>query len=166
MAVRSALMEHFKSTLATTAVLLAGLVTAAQILHPRDPAYESRRTRQVSAPTAVAWSDPPARVAPAVADVVRPASFTMMPEAMIGDLSGAEATFHPPVQRRAEGAPRQRMAQGRARAALVRRDARADLPAAQAQAVAAQPAEAGSKAGSDPIGDLLRNLGLGGDKEG
>lgn len=157
------MMEHFKSTIATTAVLVAGLIMAAHVLHPRDPAFETRRGKPVAAATA--WSDPPVRAAEPAATVAamrtpRPASFTLLPVAMTASLSGPEITVQPRRVRKVELAHGQKLVQlgNRGRSAPVGPGARAELPTASAQP--------GKPAPVDPIGALLNTLGIGRDSEG
>lgn len=67
MTVCSADMEHYRSTIATTAIAVFGLVVAAHVLHPGNYGRADRQTRVVaitreapSAPTI--WTDPPRRL--------------------------------------------------------------------------------------------------------
>lgn len=60
-------MEHYRSTLATTAVAVAGLLVAAHVLHPGNYEQPDRRARVVTvainAPsTSTAWADPPGKL--------------------------------------------------------------------------------------------------------
>lgn len=67
LAVCSADMEHYRSTLATTAIAVAGLLAAAHVLHPGNYERSDRRARVVTvaidAPsTSTAWTDPPGKL--------------------------------------------------------------------------------------------------------
>jgi len=60
-------MEHYRSTLATTAIAVAGLLAAAHVLHPGNYERSDRRARVVTvainAPsTSPAWTDPPGKL--------------------------------------------------------------------------------------------------------
>ncbi|MCJ2079539.1 hypothetical protein MKK68_28565 [Methylobacterium sp. E-016] len=166
MAVRSEIMEHVKSTILTTAVLVTGLITAAHVLHPRDPAFETRRGHSVvaSAEAATAWSDPPARASQAEtaeATLARPASFTLLPVAMTASLSGLEDQPQARPVRKADHVHARRVAQPNAsgRPATARIEQQAPSPVASAT----QP---GKPVEGDPIGDLMKALGLNRDSEG
>lgn len=63
----SANMEHYRSTLATTAIAVIGLLVAAHVLHPGNYERPDRRARVVTvaieAPSpATIWSDPPTKL--------------------------------------------------------------------------------------------------------
>jgi hypothetical protein len=65
--VRSPDMEHYRSTLATTAIAVAGLLVAAHVLHPGNYERSDRRARVItvaieapSPPTI--WTDPPTKL--------------------------------------------------------------------------------------------------------
>ena len=162
LAVRSEIMEHFKSTILTTAALVTGLITAAHVLHPRDPAFESRREHSVvaTAEAATAWNDPPARATQAAeAALVRPASFTLLPIAMTASLSAAEDQPQVRPMRKVEPI------HGRRPVASTTRSQPARV-AEQAAAPVASTAQPGRAAQGDPIGDLMKALGLNRDSEG
>jgi hypothetical protein len=60
-------MEHYRSTLATTTIAVAGLLIAAHVLHPGNYERSDRRARVVTvaidAPTtSTAWTDPPGKL--------------------------------------------------------------------------------------------------------
>ena len=155
-------MEHFKSTILTTAALVTGLITAAHVLHPRDPAFESRRGHSVVAPAeaATAWNDPPARTTQtAEAALVRPASFTLLPIAMTASLSAAEELPQARPMRKAEPINARRPIAPAIRSQPARF-------AEQVPAPAASTAQPGRAAEGDPIGDLMKALGLNRDREG
>lgn len=174
-------MEHFKSTIATTAVMVMGLITAAHVLHPRDPAPERPRGTMAAASShrATTWSDPPAREAPAPAAAredassaaaaatraSRPASFTLLSNAMVASLPVGETALQPRRSRKAEAGRGQKLVQfaSRGRSAAVEPGTGADLRAAKPDDASGQPRKA---AQGDPIGDLLKGLGIGRDGEG
>ncbi|MEE7438385.1 hypothetical protein MOR12E_03345 [Methylobacterium oryzae] len=129
-------MEHYRSTLGTTAVAVFGLVAAAHILHPGNYEVQTRPARPavtdaapVSKPAAApvtrsAWVDPPAKLA--------------APETT-GALAAA------PLRH----------------AALVRT---AESDRLTVTAAAPQPAPAAAPSQKiDPIGDIIRGLGFGRD---
>ena len=67
MTVRSAGMEHYRSTLATNAIAVLGLVGAAHVLHPGNYERTGRQTRVVAIArevpsTPTIWTDPPHRL--------------------------------------------------------------------------------------------------------
>lgn len=168
LAVRSAIMEHVKSTIATTAVMVMSLIMAAHVLHPRDPALERPRGTVAAAAShgATTWSDPPAREAPApAARASRPASFTLLSNAMVASLPVGETALQPRRPRKAEAGRGQKLVQfaSRGRSAAVEPGAGADLRAAKPDDASSQPRKA---AQGDPIGDLLKGLGIGRDGEG
>ena len=95
-------MEHFRSTIATTAVAVLGLVAAAQLLHPRDPSAEPSSAglsfaRSVERANAAAWINPPTKAIPAdsrqkkraamagnvAPETPRPATFTLVSSEML-----------------------------------------------------------------------------------
>lgn len=159
-------MEHFKSTILTTAALVTGLITAAHVLHPRDPASEMRRGNAVVAnvEAATAWSDPPARASQAAmadAVLVRPASFTLLPIAMTASLAGLEDRLQDRPVRRAEHAHARRPG-----SSATRSQTAAARIAQQTPTPVASTDQTGRAAQGDPIGDLMKALGLGRDREG
>ena len=160
-------MEHFRSTLVTTAVLITGLMTAAHVLHPRDAASEGRVGRPVVAlEAATPWSDPPARPRPASmaeAPAPRPPTFTLLPVALTMRLSTAEAQQPLRHPRRAEAPRDHRMSERAVRARIAAVD---QGGAASATRAARGDGKPSTTAKSDPIGDLLKALGLGQDSEG
>jgi hypothetical protein len=157
-------MEHFKSTLATAAIAAFGLVTAAHVLHPGNferTTYPSRPVATV-APQASAWVNPPASLpvaAPAeapkpVAEMVAP-----LPVAWTSaTVPPVEASPAPASRRKVSVAHRHRVAQKQARL----RQAELARPAAEA-APAAPVAPKAQANRIDPIGDIIRGLGLGSD---
>ena len=63
----SAEMEHYRSTLATTAIAALGLLVAAHVLHPGNYQRSDRSARTVvvtaeAASTPTLWADPPRRL--------------------------------------------------------------------------------------------------------
>ena len=168
-------MEHIRSTLATTAAAVLGLVVAAHVLHPGNfeeqqrPAKRPDAVAMAPAPATV-WTDPPAA-----------SRGVATPTAVAGaDASSApRATVAPPLEAMMTPALPQEMTAPRARArkairaarsgdgSAVRRVARSRQGAPVRVAAATSPdpatsAEAGKPAGSriDPIGGLIRGLGL------
>lgn len=174
--VRSARMEHYRSTLATTAFAVFGLVAAAHIFHPGN--YEAQ-PRPVRVPVAIAtatpaWVDPPAdmRVAavpnrtadtPGTSEtsgLLAPrAMATLPPGEMTAPMIPSAMASQPGRGRKIAATQRRKIAQRttRTRQASLDRGTVAEQPSAL-NASAAEP-----KAKIDPIGDLIRGLGLGGE---
>ncbi|WP_286964560.1 hypothetical protein [Methylobacterium sp.] len=178
MAVRFSAMEHYRSTLGTTAVAVFGLVAAAHILHPGNYEVQTRPARPVvtaAAPVApAAWVNPPAHASapettgalaagptPQIAAAV---PSTAMPTAPLPaemarpaePLRKAVATHRP------KGAERGSRRAARLRHAALERTAQSDRPAVVAAAPQTAPVAAPSPK-IDPIGDIIRGLGLGRD---
>lgn len=170
-------MEHYRSTLATTAVAVFGLVAAAHILHPGNYQAQPRPLRPPAAVAiaAPAWADPPADLRVAAA-----------PPSRTSDVPGSSDTFGLLAPRMAAAlAPGERMAPalpstiasqpGRARKAaatqrrkVVQRTVRTRQASLDRGTIADQPVAPRTdvptpKAKVDPIGDLIRGLGLGGE---
>ena len=156
-------MEHFKSTIATTAIAAFGLVAAAHILHPGNFERTAYPSRPVATVAAQAWVTPPA--APAVtvpAPVVQAEAPPPVPAPVAWTSAHAET---PAPVRTAEAAPEHRRKAGAPRRKLSQR------PAAVRQAALGQPAQPAAVAPApkpeanriDPIGDIIRGLGLGSD---
>ncbi|GJD78470.1 hypothetical protein GCM10007886_26240 [Methylobacterium gregans] len=161
-------MEHFKSTFAATGIAVLGLMAAAGILHPGNferqaqPAAKSHAV--AAAPTA--WVDPPAsrsvalrRAAPLsdTAALMKPEPTIVLSAdyAMVQPLS-AELTLVATTARSARTSQAPKMARHATtrQAALIR-------PAANEASAVQQPSIADSSSQKiDPIGDLLRGLGL------
>lgn len=181
--VRSDDMEHFKSTLATTAFAVLGLVAAAHILHPGNYEAQVRPARPpvVIAASTAAWIDPPADLRVAAASPTRAADASgagvmsgLVAPRMIADLPAAEmmaptvpgamAAAMPAQPERgrksAASASRRKVVQraARTRQASLDRGVIAERPVAHPSDVPAAP-----KVKIDPIGDLIRGLGLGGE---
>lgn len=167
-------MAHYRSTLATTAVAVAGLVAAAHILHPGN--YETR-TRAVRPDVASAlapggamgWADPPARprVEPAAVAQVQDVAALPAPRTMTA-LTSDDAVEQPPRatvasrsgrSRKAGTADRRKFAQRavRGRQASLGGGTPIEPPAMARPA----PREMRTSDRIDPIGDLIRGLGLG-----
>ena len=161
-------MEHYKSTLATAAIAAFGLLAAAHVLHPGN--YE--RTTYPSRPVAAvalqdsAWVNPPSALpvaegTSATADRIAAAKAEPVPVAWTSataPLRTAEASPAPEPRRKVAHARRHKVAPRQAH--LAQADlARPASPPVEAAPVArkAQPNRI------DPIGDLIRGLGLGSD---
>lgn len=164
-------MEHYKSTLSVTGIAVLGLVSAAGILHPANFERSSRLAAKpaiaASAP-ATSWVDPPASgqatrrraVLSDVAALMKPEPTTVLPAdgAMVQPLP-AELTLIATTARQAET--------GHVR--KVTRRATATRQAALSRPIAdpvpnQQVGQASTGAEKvDPIGDLIRGLGLGSD---
>ncbi|WP_245297869.1 MULTISPECIES: hypothetical protein [Methylobacterium] len=175
MAVRFSAMEHYRSTLGTTAVAVFGLVAAAHILHPGNYEVQTRPARPAvtdAAPvTQSAWVDPPAKLAApettgALAAVPAPrvaaaVPATAMPAAPLpAEMARPAESPRKTAAHRAKGTERGVHRAARLRHAAVVRTAESDRPAAAAPQTA--PVAAPSQK-IDPIGDIIRGLGLGRD---
>lgn len=171
-------MEHYGSTLATTAAAVFGLVAAAHILHPGNYEAQTRPVRQPAAvaTAAPAWTDPPADLRMAAArsnpsaDVPGPSAVpgllaprmmaALAPgQTMAPTLPGTMASPPPGRERKAAAAQRRKAAQRNART----RQASLDRGTSAAQPAALRTDAPEPKAKTDPIGDLIRGLGLGGE---
>ncbi|MDP4022806.1 hypothetical protein Q8W71_09250 [Methylobacterium sp. NEAU 140] len=162
-------MEHYASTLATTAAAVFGLVAAAQILHPAHFEHPARAPRAVVAQApAPAWTDPPARSAAATI-APRPVALA---ETTLAETMPAETALPAPralpvegAARPAEAAPERARkvaaAQKRRSAARTTHQRQATLAPPEPPSAAAAPARDPNRI--DPIGDLIRGLGLGRD---
>ncbi len=167
-------MEHYRSTLGTTAVAVFGLVVAAHILHPGNYEVQTRPARPVmAAAEPAAWTDPPARLAATettgalaaltatrIAAVVPPAAVPApaLPAEMARPVepSRKAAAFH-----RARAADRGTHRVARLRHATIVRTAQSDrAPVAASAPPSARASESGK---IDPIGDIIRGLGFGRD---
>ncbi len=179
LAVHSASMEHYRSVFATTAVMVLGLVATSPLLQRQDSAGSQPKTNLVIASgvegtDSKGWSDPPRRVDPAVIATAaspegeddglgspRPASFTLLPPETAALLTASSAFASSEPAQRVQAVRRHRAAKVASRS---RPDVTARAPTAevspQNQPAAPQPQRA---AGIDPIGDLLRGLGIGRD---
>jgi hypothetical protein len=149
LAVRFASMEHYRSVFVTTAVMVFGLLATSPLVRTQNSALTSSRAESLIVSSAEAaegstWADPPrysagVKVALLAAD----------------DLAGADTT------QRVQAVRRHRAAKvaTRVRPAPAAETSTA-LPASGTATTATQPQQA---ARIDPIGDLLRGLGIGRD---
>lgn len=171
---RSAIMERYPSTLATTGAAVLGLIVAAHVLHPGNFEEQPRRARPATVTTemtatAVTWVDPPtlkqrsveaAPVADAAALLAPRVTVTPPPEAiMVAPLP--REFVAPATSRQADSGRRRKSVHRnvRPRQVALAREAAAPIILNDAvHRVAPKP--------SDPIGELLRGLGLGHGSEG
>lgn len=183
-------MEHYRSTLAITAIAVFGLVAATHSLHPGNYEMQIRSARPVvAAASPAAWIDPPARIAaPETTGAIRPNAGTSdiaaaIPSAVPAPQSAAVvppgATPAPPLPgemarpaaplRKAVATHRsRRFERASHRVAHLRHPAlarTAEVGRAAVGPVATRPAQAASDSSGriDPIGDILRGLGFGRD---
>lgn len=172
-------MEHYRSVFATTAVMVFGLVATSPLLQRQDSAGSQPKTNLIMASgvenaDSKGWSDPPRRVDPAATATAvslegqddglgspRPASFTLLPPETAALLTASSAFASSEPAQRVQAVRRNRAAKvaSRNRPDVTARVPTAEVPA-QNQPSAPQPQRA---AGIDPIGDLLRGLGIGRD---
>ncbi len=178
-------MEHYRSTLGTTAVAVFGLVAAAHILHPGNYEVQTRPARPavtdaapVSKPAAAPvtrsdWVDPPAKLAApettgalAAAPAPRVAATvpdTAMPAAPLpAEMARPAGPPRRTAAHRAKGTERGVHRAARLRHAALVRTAESDRPTVTAAAPQPAPAAAPSQK-IDPIGDIIRGLGFGRD---
>lgn len=162
-------MEHYKSTFAVTGIAVLGLMAAAGILHPGNFERQARPAAKshavAAAPTA--WVDPPTsrsaalrRAAPlsdtAALMKAEPTVALSADYAMVQPLP-AELTQVATTARSARAAHVPKMV----RRAATTRQAALVRPAADEGSATQQPSSADSPGQKiDPIGDLLRGLGL------
>ncbi|MGU3341336.1 hypothetical protein ACLBXJ_25295 [Methylobacterium mesophilicum] len=176
LAVRFAVMEHYRSTLATTTIAVFGLVVAAHTLHPGNYEAQQRPVRTVATQaTPSGWADPPARLAglgksdapaseigrapapdllaPRLAAALPPGAIAApaLPSEMVAPAEKARKTV---VAHRSNVADRSLRRTARLRNAGLARTA-----AVEPMTAPSAPAPAPRKI--DPIGDLIRGLGLG-----
>jgi hypothetical protein len=181
-------MEHYRSTLATTAIAVFGLVVAAHTLHPGNYEVQTRPARPVAAPVAAqaAWTDPPARIAgPETTGAIRRAAETAsalpsaIPAPQLAAVVPPVATPAIPLPRemanpaeplrrtaafhRPRGSERAARRVARLRHAPLARTAQADRAAVAPPAAGPAQAAPDSSARIDPIGDIIRGLGFGRD---
>ncbi|WP_244498658.1 hypothetical protein [Methylobacterium sp. GXS13] len=183
LAVRSAVMEHYKSTLATTAIAVFGLVVAAHTLHPGNYEVQPRAARGVAAQAAPSsWMDPPARIAvtsktdAAVSESVRASASDLLAPQMAGLFPPGAVTapalpseMIAPAEkaRKTLAAHRSKVSdRGLRRTARLRHASLARTAAVDPAITPSEPAPAQDSKKIDPIGDLIRGLGLGHDSEG
>ena len=163
MAVRFASMEHYRSVFVTTAVMVFGLLATSPLVRTQNSALTSSRAESLIVSSAEAaegstWADPPRYSAGVPAP--QPATVTLLSPEMVAllaadDLAGADTT------QRVQAVRRHRAAKvaTRVRPAPAAETSTA-LPASGTATTATQPQQA---ARIDPIGDLLRGLGIGRD---
>jgi hypothetical protein len=172
-------MEHYRSVFATAAIMVVGLVAASPILRAENSAPATKVSGALSS-AAVSdsdqtWADPPrytarpasisaAQASPAgpdVATIPRPASFTLLPQETTALLAAADFG-KPEAAQRVQAVRRHRAAKvaTRARSAPTAETPASEAPASAGQATATPPQK---DARIDPIGDLLRGLGIGRD---
>lgn len=161
-------MEHYKSTLGVTAAAISALVLAAQILHTgpfaASPPRAERMMASIETSDDTVWVNPPAR--PRAEAVVAQAEPEAKPvEAPVSPVAQAIApvaaqTLARPAPRKAVATQRRKVAQRPARTRHAALETHAP-----AESAAVQPASAQSPAETkpiDPIGDIIRGLGFGG----
>lgn len=162
-------MIHLKSTLAISAIMLAGLVAASPF--PYSSARETVKPRYAASvkpvsvaeaatvPTAaVTWTDPPVKAPPPAEQPLVAASAPAVPE--------PETIAQSPVRQvSAQAKPEQTRRRKIARAAMRQRQAAmrqaGQRNSRQPETHVAAGAAPASASRIDPIGDILRGLGLG-----
>lgn len=166
-------MEHYRSTIAVTGIAVLGLVAAAGILHPanfeRAARPAAKPAMSVSAPTeATAWVDPPAashvarrrsRPLPDVAALMKAEPTTVLPSdgVMVQPLP-AELTLVAATSRKGEGTHGRKLV----RRATAARQVALNRQSTDVSGSDPQQSEQAPTSGKiDPIGDLIRGLGLG-----
>ncbi|AWN34484.1 hypothetical protein [Methylobacterium radiodurans] len=163
-------MDHRRSTFAVTGIAVLGLLAAAGILHPGNFAAEPRSASESHAVAAgpTAWVDPPARsrVTPRSASRLSDTAALMKPEPT-AVLSADGTTVQPLPAQQTQVATTARTARLASGPRLARRvapthqtalvDPASETPGGAQRA--SRPKAADDK--TDPIGDLIRSLGLG-----
>lgn len=167
-------MEHYRSTLAVTAIAVSSLLCASLFFQTGPFGARSERpgTAMASAVTGHSWSDPPrfsrsegaaAREEPATQPSLAP-SLTMLPPPAPSMPVGA-MTPRSEQPRKVVEAHRKRASQRSARARQIVPERGRIVEAA----AVGQPAPAGGQGsgkGIDLIGDLIRGLGIGRGQQG
>lgn len=163
-------MEHYRSTLAVTAIAISGLLCASLLFQtgPFGDHSQQPGTAVASTGTGSGWTDPPrsplGNVATSELETGAQPSLTMLPPPEVPKPIGV-STPRPEQPRKTVEAHRRKIAQ---RSARPRLNAPERGPIVQAAAVG-QPAPAsqkGNEKGIDLIGDLIRGLGIGRDQQG
>lgn len=159
-------MEHFKSTIATAAIAAFGLFAAAHVLHPGNferTTYPSRPVATVESQS-TSWTNPPA-----LQPVAKQAELSVpvkveAPAPVAWTSAKADAPSSGPA-RLAEAAPEPRRKVGAHRRKVSQRPAPVRQAALErpVQPAAAAAAPAPKEQHIDPIGDIIRGLGLGSD---
>ena len=178
LAVRSASMEHYRSVFATTAIMIFGLVAVSPLLRAQDEPRVRPQTNVVmgGAETDI-WSDPPQRRVRATsmardgadrkADlgeggdaVPRPATFTLLAPETAALFAANDLMPKGDHPRTLQVVRRHRAAKVASRMRpSVAAEAPAPTGAAPVQEMPATPPQKDARI--DPIGDLLRGLGIG-----
>lgn len=167
-------MIHLKSTLAITAIMLTGLVAASPFPYASD--QEPRKARTVAALVSevqaspapmTAWADPPARPQGAVEESAIVANAAISTPAIDETVTATPVVAPTPVRRvsaqaKAEQARRRKIAKAIARERQA--STKQSVPAAPTETQVASRTAPTSSQKIDPIGDILRGLGIG--KEG
>ncbi|KQQ31490.1 hypothetical protein ASF53_01965 [Methylobacterium sp. Leaf123] len=168
-------MEHYRSVFATTAVMVFGLLATSPLVRTQNSAPTPTRAQSVIVSSAEAaegstWADPPRYSAvmaakPSIDDrssmlAPKPATFTLLPPETVA-LLAADDLARADTAQRVQAVRRHRAAKvaTRTRPAPVVETSTTG-PASSGEATASQPQKA---ARIDPIGDLLRGLGIGRD---
>ncbi|MFY9293641.1 MAG: hypothetical protein WAP03_23505 [Methylorubrum rhodinum] len=161
-------MEHYKSTLGTTAAAISALVLAAQIMQAGPFAASPPRAERVSASIEAtaeetAWVNPPVRtLAEAKPDAApEEAKSAGIPAVVAPVAAQAVAREAAPAPRKAAAPHRRKVAQRPARTRQATLETRATTETAASQATVQPPQPAEAKR-IDPIGDIIRGLGFGG----
>lgn len=164
-------MTHFKSTIATLAIIAGGLLAASPYPYPSTEAAPRSAPQAVlseaasPSETSALWSDPPAR---RIAETSKPAIVAEAKPAEAVQAVAPEAA--PPAIAEPTGAPARKQADRTPRRKIVHNAQRvrqvASRQVAPAVAMAPSAANAGAAATTaqrpiDPIGDILRGLGFG-----
>lgn len=169
-------MIHLKSTLAISAIMLSGLVAASPFpyrsdFEPKKPRHTADFQAATAAETPVtpavvtAWADPPVKESAPVGKS-EPASVAEAPAPTIEPVSAPALAVVPgPVrnaslQTTAQVKPEQARRRKVAKAPRERQMATRQAPPAEDAQVASREAPTTSQR-IDPIGDILRGLGIG-----
>ena len=164
-------MEHYKSTLGVTAAAISALVLASQIMQagpfaPSPPRIERVMASLETSAEETAWVNPPARqqaeAMPQVAQVEAEAKPAEVPVSPVAQAIAPVATqsLARQVPRKAASVQRRKAAQRPVRTRHAALETSAPADAAGPQAVPTQPPADTKRI--DPIGDIIRGLGFGG----
>lgn len=173
-------MEHYRSVFATTAVMVLGLVATSPLLQRQDSDVSQPRANLMMSSNMQDsgggdWSDPPRRVDPVAKTGAegrreegeaspRPASFTLLPPETVTLLaaSGTLASSEPSRQGQSLRRHRATKVASRVRPDVTPRPATPEVTR-QDSAQPDAPPQPRRADGVDPIGDILRGLGIGKD---
>lgn len=171
-------MEHYRSVFATTALMVVGLLAASPLLRAQDvPPLRPQATLATTSAEADTWSDPPKDKVRAASSqgagaageadhnrpsegAPKPASFTLLPPETVALFAASDVVQKGDAHQRLQAVRRHRAAKVASRSRTFNpAEAPAATPSAPVQEIPAVPQQKDARI--DPIGDLLRGLGIG-----